>query len=313
LKKPDDSLSDVESFEEITNAEGRYSTGKRMLPFSSLMPESETPIYVNRVHESFDLLMHTHDFIEICMVTEGAGVHYIGKEQMQVARGDMFFIPIGVSHVFRPQSTGKGRPLILYNCTFRIEMLGQLLETIPVEAEIYRQLSDMNAQKRWVYFRDRSEEGQQLFRKLHLEFTSRRPGFTASLYSGTLELLVMVYRAVMPERTEDQATSSMKELADYIQENIGMALQIADMASRLGMSERQFQRNFKKHTGMTFIEYVQNARIDQSCRLLRLTRDKVSLIAAAVGYQDLKYFNALFKKKTGVSPRQYRAAANPEG
>jgi AraC family L-rhamnose operon transcriptional activator RhaR len=123
----------------------------------------------------------------------------------------------------------------------------------------------------------------------------------------------MVYRAAMPERTEDQATSSMKELADYIQENIGMALQIADMASRLGMSERQFQRNFKKHTGMTFIEYVQNARIDQSCRLLRLTRDKVSLIAAAVGYQDLKYFNALFKKKTGVSPRQYRAAANPEG
>lgn len=52
--------------------------------------------------------MHSHDFIEICLVAEGTGVHYIDNQQMQVARGDMLFIPIGVSHVFRPKSTSKG-------------------------------------------------------------------------------------------------------------------------------------------------------------------------------------------------------------
>jgi AraC family L-rhamnose operon transcriptional activator RhaR len=85
-----------------------------------------------------------------------------------------------------------------------------------------------------------------------------------------------------------------------------------EIAAQLGMSGRHFQRSFKKLTGMTFLESIQNIRIDQSCQLLLSTTDKISHIAAVVGYQDIKYFNALFKKKTGVAPRQYRAYAGPQ-
>jgi AraC family L-rhamnose operon transcriptional activator RhaR len=46
--------------------------------------------------------------------------------------------------------------------------------------------------------------------------------------------------------------------------------------------------------------------MDAACRLLTGSRSSVWEIAAAVGYADMKFFHRLFKKKTGVTPRQYR-------
>lgn len=290
-----------------------FARGERLLPFASLIEESETPIYVNRVHETFDLLKHSHDFIEICLVAEGTGVHYIGNQQMQVARGDMFFIPIGVSHVFRPKSTSKGRPLIIYNCTFKEEQLCKLLQAVPLEPDMVAALLELNKQAQWLHFHDQNEEGQHLFRKLHLEFSNRRPGYAASLCTSAIELLIMIYRSLAPqEQIKHLSVSWINELLSYIRSNCAMEFHAGEIASRLGISARHFQRSFKKLTGMTFLENIQNVRIDRSCQLLISTTDKISHIAAVVGYQDIKHFNALFKKKTGVTPRQYRAYAGPK-
>src|SRR5690606_37841366 len=75
-------------------------------------------LYVNRVYEEFELPIHEHDFIEICYVWEGSGFHYIGDEVIRVTKGDVFFIPIGVPHIFRPSSQHAKVPLVIGNCIF---------------------------------------------------------------------------------------------------------------------------------------------------------------------------------------------------
>ena len=75
---------------------------------------------------------------------------------------------------------------------------------------------------------------------------------------------------------------------------------------KLSISERQLQRQLKKLTGMSFTTYVQHARLEACCQYLRESSDKISDIAALVGYQDMKFFNQLFKKMIGVTPSQYR-------
>ncbi|SDW68334.1 AraC family transcriptional regulator [Paenibacillus sp. CF384] len=302
------------------NSIPHFSKGERLLPYASLFEtdheSQQLPIFVNRVQESFELVMHAHDFIEICMVTEGAGFHYIGEDQMPVSRGDLFFIPVGISHVFRPSSTAKGRSLIMYNCIFTTEQLDKLLQAVYADSEIANSLSELNHAGQWLHVRDRNEEGQQLFHKLHDEFMSRKPGFTANLCAATIELLIMVYRRWLEKSQPSHATkqlqpktttsASMQQIVEQIDANCTSELHVADMAAQLGISERHFQRGFKKATGMTFLDYVQSARIDLSCKLLLRTDARISEIAAQAGYQDMKFFNELFKKKTGVTPRQYR-------
>ena len=134
----------------------RFFRGERLLPYASLIG-NPMPVFVNRVQESFELRMHAHDFIEICLVAEGAGVHYIDAAQMPVARGDLFFIPVGIAHVFRPAA--KGRPLALYNCILTAEQLVRLLQAVQAEAEIadfYRELGTVRA---WFHMHDRGEAG----------------------------------------------------------------------------------------------------------------------------------------------------------
>ncbi|UUZ80253.1 AraC family ligand binding domain-containing protein [Paenibacillus sp. P26] len=81
----------------------------------------DLPIFVNRSVESYELSEHRHDFLEISYVSEGTGTHYTGKASLSTGQGDIFLIPVGVSHVFRPASTAKNRPLVVYNCIITME------------------------------------------------------------------------------------------------------------------------------------------------------------------------------------------------
>jgi transcriptional regulator GlxA family with amidase domain len=62
---------------------------------------------------------------------------------------------------------------------------------------------------------------------------------------------------------------------------------------------------------MTFTDYVKNIRVEAACRLLTGSRNNVEEIAVAVGYAYLKFFNRLFKKKTGVPPAYRDAGSFP--
>ena len=261
------------------------------------------PIYVNRVRESFDSLEHSHDFLEIAYVGEGSGIHHLGGESLQVVQGDIFLLPVGVSHVFRPLSTAKDRPLIVYNCVVAPEAIDRLLASFPGSGGIRAMLSRTEYRR----YRDPHGEFHRLFQRLHDEYAVPRPGQEAALHLGVAELLLYLHRLeTEPERAPRAGRPEMDEALRYIGSHYREPLTAGRIAGMIGIGTRQFHRLFKRQTGTTLNDYVQTARIREACRLLRATERKVADIAASVGYQDLPFFNRLFKKKTGMSPRDYR-------
>ena len=77
------------------------------------------------------------------------------------------------------------------------------------------------------------------------------------------------------------------------------------------MSPRNFARRFKLATGEAPLAYVHRLRIDSARHFLESAQRSVQDISAAVGYEDVAFFRALFKRHTGVSPREYRARFGP--
>ena len=79
-----------------------------------------------------------------------------------------------------------------------------------------------------------------------------------------------------------------------------------DVASHVALSNNHFCTVFSQETGETFTEYLTAVRIGRARELLATTAMRTSDIAYAVGYNDPHYFSYLFKKNTGLSPRDYR-------
>ena len=83
-------------------------------------------------------------------------------------------------------------------------------------------------------------------------------------------------------------------------------LSIADVAQELGISEGHLSHVFKKETDYTLLNYLTRCRVRKAMELLRDCRVKVYEVAGQVGYRDVTYFSATFKKVVGVSPSEYQ-------
>jgi two-component system response regulator YesN len=93
----------------------------------------------------------------------------------------------------------------------------------------------------------------------------------------------------------------------YIDERFSESgLTLSDVAAHVAMSNNHFCTVFSQETGLTFTEHLTSVRIAKAKELLLATGMKSSEITYAVGYNDPHYFGYLFKKNTGMSPRDFR-------
>ena len=83
------------------------------------------------------------------------------------------------------------------------------------------------------------------------------------------------------------------------------------MIGRSGLSDRTFERRFKRATGLTPIAYVQHLRVDQAKRMLEQNDLTIDRISWEVGYEDAAAFRRLFKRIARVTPSTYRRKFAP--
>jgi AraC-like DNA-binding protein len=76
------------------------------------------------------------------------------------------------------------------------------------------------------------------------------------------------------------------------------------------MSRATFARQFKEHSGRTVSEFVNELRLQAACRALLGTDRSVLEIALDCGFSQVSFFNRLFRREMGCSPREYRSAAD---
>lgn len=270
--------------------------------------EPGLPIYVTREREFFTLPIHIHDFVELQYVAEGKGYHYIGDERIRVEKGDLFIIPIGTRHVYRPASTAAKDELIVYNCIFDSSVPEKMLQAYPLPKEILPLLTGQtHAYRR---YKDISHEGRSCMEALYREHRLQQPGYEAVLYALLAKLLVYLYRLELNRISALPAYSRLGSVLEFLEEHSGRPVTIAEIARLLPASPGYMQRLFKQATGQSFTEYVQNIRIMKSMELLQHSSLTIKEIAEKVGYRDLKFFYALFRKKTGQSPKQYRVKSH---
>lgn len=85
----------------------------------------------------------------------------------------------------------------------------------------------------------------------------------------------------------------------------GLSLRV--LAERLEVSERQASRLLREELGTSFPDYVAQLRIERAKKLLATTDDPVTEVALETGWQSISHFNAVFRRRVGITPTGYRA------
>lgn len=112
------------------------------------------------------------------------------------------------------------------------------------------------------------------------------------------------YKKFMPRLNHGNA--AIVKAQHYIQRHYQKALSIKALADHCHTGERTFLRSFTAATGLKPTEYIQNVRIQQARELLETTTMPVDQVAFRVGYEDANAFRKIFKRLTGLTPREFR-------
>jgi AraC-like DNA-binding protein len=115
-------------------------------------------------------------------------------------------------------------------------------------------------------------------------------------YSGTIETF----------RRQERALERLRPLFRHIGENYADTVHVRHAARLCGMSESHFMSFFKQVTGLSFVAYFNNFRIERAQALLANTEETIVTISQQVGFCDQSYFGTVFRKIVGIPPAAYR-------
>ena len=101
----------------------------------------------------------------------------------------------------------------------------------------------------------------------------------------------------------------MQTLYAYVEKNFQEQISLEEIAREINMTEPAFCRYFKKLTGKTFIQFVNEFRVAHACSLLGQDHLSIAAVSFESGFNNLSHFNKQFKKITNQSPREYRKSA----
>lgn len=143
-----------------------------------------------------------------------------------------------------------------------------------------------------------------LLKTMERDFTEADCVRVANIMESYIVFLLEQYGDTM----EQAFNSLIENIKIYIEEHLLQEISMEQMAAFFGYNEKYLGRLFKSKTGQSISEYCNIRRVSIAKKLLRNSRQRISEIAGQCGFNNVTYFNRIFKKVTGQSPQMYRDA-----
>lgn len=273
----------------------------RLLAWSQSVGQVDlvAPGNVRRPHRGVGERWHLHAEAELTLFEQGQGTRLVGDSIQPMQGPELVLFGPYLPHCWNCRGESSGIALQV-----PIDR-SQPLTTLP-EWETLDSLWSASC-RGLLYPRDAVEPVRKIMARMLL---SDRVGRLASFFE-VMSILAqhpatpLSHKAFTVSDTSRHFESIQRVVREVLQ-NFHHPLEMGDMIQLAGMSRATFCREFKKSTGRSFIEFVNEVRVDAARQRLRLSHDAVSKIALETGFGNLSHFNRQFRRLVGMSPREYR-------
>ncbi|MCU6707921.1 AraC family transcriptional regulator [Paenibacillus sp. J5C_2022] len=257
---------------------------------------------------------HTHDFIELVFVHSGSAHHEMAGQRYTLQAGDVFIVEPNVYHSYEGSPQEETTIYnVLFDSGFLQAEMGTLLQ-LPAFARFFYLLPFMRSNASFVPFQPLTEEQRAVIRQhldtIHHEYMEEREGWQLIVKTRWMECMVWLSRYLPTERLQGQSASPdydwIGSVCHLIQQQFRQPISLAQVSRMCGMSESSFRAKFKEATGSSLLDYKHAVQIRYACSQLKESNRKVLDIALDSGFNDISFFNKIFRKHCGITPRDYR-------
>lgn len=270
-----------------------------------LLQETECFVVKTKEHRQLEILPHFHSEYELSFIENAAGAkRIIGHHPVEIIGDDMLLIGPGVPHSWQKYHC-RSKKIIETTLHFHGNLFSdEFLQRHPMKNI---KLLLTNA-ARGIYF---SPETIKATAPL-LRILKTTTGFESLLLvmrilnilstASTATLLLTERRQVAQHLYSDR----VEKVVDYVHKHFNRHISLKEAARIANMTQVSFSRFFKQRTGRTFVECVNEIRIDYASRMLADTTNSIAEIAFSAGFNNISNFNRIFKSKKNLAPKQYR-------
>ena len=277
-------------------------------PFYEQIPLDVSKTYIAREFITDDLTypFHHHPFFEINYVVHGSGQRIVGQKITEFKDCDLTLIAPNLPHQFKNSvkpPTEKIHSIIVqfHPSVFGNEFI-ERSETVEIKALLKKA-------KRGLTF------GKAVIQKLDADLKNL---LSLKGFEGVIVFIRLLnelartknFKYLSEINWEENITGKGKDLTDkvfqFIFNHFTEEIKLEQVAEIAGISKSAFSHYFKKRTGKTYSEFINDLRISHALKLLSESEKSISEICYASGFGNLSYFNRVFLKIQGQTPKVYR-------
>ena len=251
---------------------------------------------------------HSHHFFELAYILSGKATHWLDGQERILQKGDYLIMDFDARHDYIKDD---GEEFELINCLFLPEFIDKTLKNKNNFSDIVNNYmiklnnSVLNISPANNIFTDEDGYIGELLQSCLTEFREKKTGCMEIIRCKLIEIIILTMRK--NSYNTPITTDPLCELIiKYTTENLMQKDILKAVSQKVNFSISHLSRHFKDKMGITFTEYLQRQRIEQSLSLLINTDKKIVEIAELCGYSDMKFFHSLFKKNIGLTPRELR-------
>lgn len=257
-----------------------------------------------------DMELHAHHFFELAYVTEGTALQNLNGTVGKVQKGDYFLLDYNSVHSYQ-----DSRDFSLINCLFLPEIIDRTLAGCHTFEELLR-VCLIRYYKQYYgrtpgnhVFHDEDGRILTLLLGMQEEYREQNTGYTEIFRCRLLEILIHTMRKIIKEDSlahgNVQSTAVLQAI-QYLEEHFAEKTVLGSFCQEHHYSLQYISRRFRQETGLTAREYLQKIRMERGCELLAGSDLQIQEVAHEVGYEDLKFFNQVFRRLLLMSPGEYR-------
>ena len=248
----------------------------------------------------------THDFWELCYVAQGRITVFLDNTPTELKAGQLMLLPPNRKHSFWSEKGNESRAFVVCFDSF-----SQVL--LPISASVF----SLDDSLRWSIETIIAEASATFHigeNGLLAVTASPLFGGQQAILSQLTYLLICLARQMSDEknagivffRDENFHANLANVILRFLRKNIYGKLTLDDICKRFNYSKAFLCKTFKAQMGETLIGCLNRLKIEEAKRLLAETDRSITDIAGSLGFQEVKYFDAVFKKSTGMTPVKYR-------